>query len=159
MPPGVAAAGVVPVAGTKKGGVRITLFTVDEANLLLEWLRPTLEHLVGLKSEFDRAQREVDVLSLAASGASPNNPDARALDELQRRRVSLGEELGRGVQSIHRRGILLKDLERGLIDFYTVSGDRLIFLCWQLSEPEVAHWHTLEGGFSGRLPLNRSELE
>ncbi len=147
------------MAGTKKGGVRITLFSVDEANQLLEWLRPTLERLVELKAEFDRIQRETDVLSLAASGASPSNPDARALDELQRRRILVGEELGRGVQAIHRRGVLLKDLERGLVDFYTVSGDRLIFLCWQLSEPEVGHWHTLEGGFSGRLPLNRSELE
>jgi hypothetical protein len=147
------------VADTKKGGVRITLFTVDEANQLLTWLRPVLERLVELKGEFDRVQRQVDVLSLAASGASPTNPDARALDELQRRRVSLGEELGRGVQAIHRRGVLLKDLERGLVDFYTVSGDRLIFLCWRLSEPEVAHWHSLEGGYSGRLPLDRTELD
>lgn len=147
------------MAGTKKGGVRITLFSVDEANQLLEWLRPTLDHLVGLKREFDQVQQQVDVLTLAASGASPNNPDARALDDLQRRRISLGEELGKGVQAIHRRGLLLKDLDRGLIDFYTVSGDRLIFLCWKLGEPEVAHWHPLEGGFSSRLPLDRSELE
>jgi hypothetical protein len=147
------------VAGTKKGGVRITLFTVDEANQLLTWLRPVLGRLVELKGEFDRVQRQVDVLSLAASGASPTNPDALALGGLHRRRVSLGEELGRGVQAIHRRGVLLKDLERGLVDFYTVSGDRLIFLCWRLAEPEVAHWHTLEGGYAGRLPLDRSELD
>lgn len=152
-------AGVAPVAGTKKGGVRITLFTVDEANQILTWLRPTLGRLVELKREFDGVQRQVDVLSLAASGASPGNPDARALDELQRRRVSIGEELGRGVQAIHRRGVLLKDLDRGLVDFYTISGDRLIFLCWRLNEPEVGHWHTLEGGYSGRLPLDRSELD
>lgn len=147
------------MAGTKKGGVRITLFTVDEANQILTWLRPTLGRLVELKREFDGVQRQVDVLSLAASGASPGNPDARALDELQRRRVSIGEELGRGVQAIHRRGVLLKDLDRGLVDFYTISGDRLIFLCWRLNEPEVGHWHTLEGGYSGRLPLDRSELD
>ncbi|HEY6865663.1 MAG TPA: DUF2203 domain-containing protein [Candidatus Eisenbacteria bacterium] len=143
----------------RKGGIRITLFTVDEANQLLKWLRPTLERLVELKREFDRIQRQVDVLGLAASGASPRNPDALALAGLERRRLELGEELGRGVQAVHRRGVVLKDLDRGLVDFYTVSGDRLIFLCWQLSEPEVAHWHTLEGGFAGRLPLDRSELE
>ena len=147
------------MAGTKKGGVRITLFNVDEANQLLDWLRPTLAQLVGLKREFDKVQGQVDVLTLAASGASPSNPDARALDDLQRRRVSLGEELGKGVQAIHRRGVLLKDLDGGLVDFYTISGDRLIFLCWKLGEPEVAHWHPLEGGFSSRLPLDRTELE
>ena len=58
-----------------------------------------------------------------------------------------------------RRGCVLKDLDRGLLDFYALSGDRLIFLCWQLGESEIAHWHTLEGGFAGRQPLDRSELE
>lgn len=147
------------MAGTKKGGIRITLFTLDEANQQIEWLRPTLERMVSLKREFDRVQREVDVHSLASSGASPQNPDARALAALEKRRVELGEELGKNVQAIHRRGILLKDLDRGLVDFYTVSGDRLIFLCWRLGEPSIAHWHTLEGGYAARQPLDRTELE
>jgi len=60
---------------------------------------------------------------------------------------------------VHRRGVLVKDLERGLVDFYALSGDRLIFLCWHLGEAEVSHWHTLEGGFSTRQPLNHTELD
>jgi hypothetical protein len=147
------------VAGIEKAGIRITLFTVGEANQLLTWLRPELERVVELKGECDRVQREVDVLSLVASGASPTNPDTRALAELRRRRVSLGEELDRGVRTIHRRGVLLKDLEHGLVDFYTVSGDQLVFLCWRVTEHEVAHWHSLEGGYSGRLHLDRSKLD
>jgi hypothetical protein len=63
------------------------------------------------------------------------------------------------VRAIHERGALVKDLERGLLDFYALSGDRLIFLCWQLDEPEISHWHTLEGGFSSRQPLNRTQRD
>jgi hypothetical protein len=45
------------------------------------------------------------------------------------------------------------------MDFYAIAGDRLIFLCWQLGEAEVAHWHPLQGGFASRQPLNRLEQE
>lgn len=139
--------------------VRITLFRVEEANKLAAEIRPALEELVKLKGEFDGVQKQVDVLTLAAAGASESNPDAVALAALDARRKTMGETLGRGVQALHRKGCVLKDLDRGLVDFYAVTGDRLVFLCWQLGEPEVAHWHTLEGGFSTRQPLNRSELE
>jgi hypothetical protein len=139
--------------------VRITLFRVEEANKLAAEIRPALEELVKLKGEFDGVQKQVDVLTLAAAGASESNPDAVALAALDARRKTMGATLGRGVQALHRKGCVLKDLDRGLVDFYAVAGDRLVFLCWQLGEPEVAHWHTLEGGFSTRQPLNRSELE
>ena len=62
-----------------------------------------------------------------------------------------------GIEGIQRRGCLVKDIARGLVDFYSLSGDRLIFLCWQLGERAVDHWHTLEGGFAGRQPLDSTE--
>ena len=139
--------------------MRITLFTVEEANKLAVELKPLLERLVAAKRDFDDLHERVEVLSLALAGASPGNPDARELRDVHTRRTELAEELTRGVQAIQQRGLVVKDLDKGLVDFYTLSGDRLIFLCWQLSEPEVAHWHTLEGGFSGRQPLHPSELD
>ena len=61
--------------------------------------------------------------------------------------------------AIHRRGCLIKDLELGLVDFYALAGDRLVMLCWKIDEPEIQHWHTLDGGFAGRQPLKRAKLE
>ena len=139
--------------------MKLTLFSVEEANRLAVDLRPMVERLVQAKQEFDQLQEQVDVLTLAAAGAAASNPDAVELRSVHTRRTELAEELTRGVQAVQRRGALIKDLDKGLVDFYTLSGDRLIFLCWHVSEPDVSHWHTLEGGYSSRLPLNRSELE
>ena len=139
--------------------MRLTLFSVDEANRLAAEIRPSLERLVRARAEFYRLQGRIDVLTLAASGAAPGNPDARELRQLKERRGPLGEQLRLGVQAIQSRGPVVKDLTRGLVDFYSIAGDRLIFLCWQLGESEVSHWHTLEGGFANRQPLNRSERE
>jgi hypothetical protein len=139
--------------------VKLTLFSVEEANRMAAEIRPALERLVHAKRDLDRLQRRVDVLSLAASGATAGNPDAQELQQLERRRTVLAAQLEQGVQTIQGRGPVLKDLERGLVDFYSIAGDRLIFLCWQLGEPEVAHWHTLQDGFSGRQPLHRTERD
>ncbi|OGF17784.1 MAG: hypothetical protein A2W00_05910 [Candidatus Eisenbacteria bacterium RBG_16_71_46] len=137
--------------------MKLTLFSIDEANETLARIRPELERLVGTKRAFDRLQRRVDVLSLASAGAGPTNPDAVELKNLLERRRVLGERLKEGVNAVQRSGCVVKDLERGLVDFYSIAGDRLIFLCWQLGEPEVQHWHSLESGFQGRQPLKPTE--
>lgn len=139
--------------------MRITLHTVEEANRQLAAIRPQLERLRGQKREFDRLETRLDVLLVATAGAAPENPDAVELRTCSDKRRRLGESIGRAVTALHEKGVLVKDLDEGLCDFYALQGDRLVFLCWKLGEPEVAHWHTLEGGFASRRPLKSAELE
>ena len=141
------------------GSMKVTLFSIEEANKVVAELRPDLERLAAIKKEFDAFGVRADVLSLAISGAAADNPDAMELQRITERRDALAEQILRGIEVVQRRGCLVKDVARGLVDFYALSGDRLIFLCWQLGEKEVGHWHPLEGGYSARLPLDRSELE
>ena len=139
--------------------MKIEIFTVEQANRRLTEIRPEIVRLVGVKREFDRLQTEMAVLQLAAAGASPDNPDSLALRGLGERRDQLADQIARGVSAIHRHGCLVKDLDRGLVDFYALAGDRLVFLCWKVDEVEVSHWHTLEGGFGQRQSLKQTELE
>ena len=139
--------------------MKLTLFTVEEANRIVQEIRGLMERLVASRRDLERLQRRIDVLELAVAGATPGNADAQELELALDQRRRLADRLQRGLQSIHTRGALVKDLERGLVDFYSIAGDRLIFLCWQLSEPEVSHWHPLEGGFASRQPLHRTGRE
>ena len=139
------------------GSTKVTLFSIEEANRMVAELRPNLERLSAMKRDFDQLGTRAEALGLAVSGAAADNPDAVELQQITSRRDALAEQILEGVEAVQRRGCLLKDIARGLIDFYALSGDRLIFLCWQLGEREVAHWHTLEGGFAGRQPLDRLE--
>jgi len=147
----------VDAAGTDVSFVKLTIFSIDEANRLAEELGPELKRLVQAQQELTRLETRAAALSLATAGAADDNPDAVDLVKLNQRRAVLARQIAEGVRSIHEHGVLVKDLEQGLIDFYALSGDRLIFLCWQLGEAEIAHWHTLEGGFAGRQPLHRIE--
>ncbi len=54
--------------------------------------------------------------------------------------------------------IVLRDPERGLIDFHAQGPDGVVYLlCWQLGEDDLAWWHLPEEGFAGRKRLPRSE--
>jgi hypothetical protein len=139
--------------------VRLTLFNVEDANRLLPELRPELERLKLGKRELDLVEARVEVLSVVTAGASADNPDRAEQRVLAARRDRLRRDIGAGIEAVHRRGVLVKDLDRGLVDFYALRGDRLVFLCWQLGEPEVLHWHSLESGFGGRQRIDRSEAE
>ncbi len=139
--------------------MKITLFSVEEANRLLPRLHGPLTRLIDFKREHDRALRQAEVLSVATAGASGGNPDVSHLRRERGRVARLAEQIGAEVAAIQRHGCLVKGLDEGLVDFYSLLGDRLIFLCWKLGEAEVAHWHGLEAGFSGRQPLQWSESD
>jgi hypothetical protein len=138
--------------------VRITLFEVGEANRLLEEVRPLVERLRKRKLAFDRMESRHAVLRMAAQGAAEANPDAIELRAFLEKRARLARVIGRGIADLAGMGVLVKDLDTGLCDFYALRGDRLVFLCWRLGEAEIAHWHTLDAGFSGRQPLKNAEL-
>ena len=139
--------------------MRITLFTAEQATRLAAELTPRLRELVDSRAEVRRVDARLAVLSLALSGASPGNPDAEESRALTARRSEWAARIRAGLEAIHECGPVVKDLDVGLLDFYSLAGDRLVFLCWKLGETEVAHWHPLEGGFSTRRPLDHSPLE
>lgn len=68
----------------------------------------------------------------------------------------LGTAIGpaEALAEIEDRGIVLRDVERGLVDFPSRHpGGREVLLCWQAGEPDLAWWHLPEDGFAGRRPL------
>ena len=50
-------------------------------------------------------------------------------------------------------GVVVRDLDAGLVDIPTLREGELAWLCWRLSDPELGYWHTTREGFSTRQPL------
>jgi hypothetical protein len=50
-------------------------------------------------------------------------------------------------------GVVLRDIEMGLVDFPTVRDGEPAWLCWRLSDPDLAYWHTTREGYTSRRPL------
>jgi hypothetical protein len=61
--------------------------------------------------------------------------------------------LQNGIAAFDRRGIVLRDLDRGLIDFPSLRDGSEVYLCWIEGETDIGFWHELDAGFTGRRPL------
>ena len=62
-------------------------------------------------------------------------------------------ELQNGIAAFEHRGIVLRDLDSGLIDFPSFRDEAEVYLCWIDGETEIGFWHDLDAGYGGRQPL------
>jgi hypothetical protein len=120
-------------------------FSVQEANDLLPELR---ELLLGVREvrqslivEWERAQPVLRAASTNGGGKEASG----YVSELTRLNLLL--------QEFNRRGVIIKDFERGLVDFPHWRDGREVLLCWELSEEQVRFWHEVESGYAGREPI------
>jgi hypothetical protein len=57
------------------------------------------------------------------------------------------------LEHLESLGVVVRDLETGLVDFPTTLGGGPAWLCWRLDDPELAWWHTTREGYASRRPL------
>ncbi len=80
-------------------------------------------------------------------------PDRRHKDRLDQEAGALRQRIEETVTELQGEGIEIKDLERGLVDFYARLDGELVYLCWKAEEERVAFYHPLDSGFRGRRPI------
>ncbi len=128
------------------------IFTADEANRLIPTLEPLMRRLQAKRQVLRERQQALEEFRARASrdgGVVPGSQVATAKTEAAR----LLAEIQEGLQQIESWGCVVKDLDRGLVDFLARRGREQVFLCWHLGETEIGYWHGLEEGFAGRKPL------
>ena len=134
--------------------IRNKIFSVDEANGLIPILEKALAELTVLGREITTLRRELEVLSaIESAGASGSNPDVRALREKEQAYTARLERFRQSLTEVSHYGCIIRDLELGLVDFYTMSRGQVVCLCWRRGEERIGHWHPIDEGFSGRRPL------
>jgi hypothetical protein len=122
------------------------LFTVSEANELLPEVTPKLTAVRDLYTVIDSMRAE----ARAAAGASNLGGGMEGGTGY----VNTLYQIGKYTTEIYELGIEIKDPSRGLIDFPSMRGDRVVLLCWQIGDgDEIEWWHEADAGFAGRQRL------
>lgn len=57
------------------------------------------------------------------------------------------------LEHLESLGIVVRDLEAGLVDFPTVRDGEPAWLCWRLDDRDVEWWHTTREGYASRRRL------
>ena len=116
------------------------VWTVNEANAALGWVSDVVARAQGLWDDYRlHTVRRARLARQNGHGLVPADPSPiqSCIDELA------------------AAGIVLRDIERGLIDFPArAPSGRWYWLCWLAGEDAIAWWHWPEDGFGGRTPLN-----
>ena len=127
-------------------------FTPSEANELLAEVRPLAESLVehrqGMRLAAERRARLT--ARIAGNGGDLDPQEPGELDEQFQRE---SQAVTQAAERLEQLGVLVKDLDTGLVDFPALHEGEEVLLCWQVGEDEVAHWHGVDEGFAGRKPL------
>lgn len=119
-------------------------YSLEEANAALGWVADTIERLRRARVELgDEAARD------ALAEAGPQNGGGSAGRVISEAFL----ELRAGLARLQENEVVLRDLDRGLVDFPSLRQGREVYLCWLEGEAEIGFWHDLETGFAGRRPL------
>jgi hypothetical protein len=119
-------------------------YTVEQANAALAFVTEHVERLRAARVQLgdEEARAALEEAGPTNGGGAAGRVVSEAFLELQR---ALGE--------LQAMEIVLRDLDRGLVDFPALREGREIYLCWEEGEDEVAFWHDTDTGFAGRQPL------
>jgi hypothetical protein len=119
-------------------------FTLEEARAELPWVAGRVAALREAQQRLTDAEARQELADGAPGngGGSPGRQVGEAFVELQA-----------GVGEFEERGIVLRDLDRGLIDFPAIRDGREVYLCWIEGEPDIGYWHELDAGYAGRQEL------
>jgi hypothetical protein len=121
------------------------LFTVEEANALLPTLREILDDIAVHRDAVREKAPHMEPILRAAIGNGGGKAGSEYGLETYRLYVA--------VERIRELGVVLKDLDMGLLDFPHEREGRVVFLCWHPPEERVAYWHDLDAGYAGRQPI------
>ena len=120
-------------------------YTLDQATAAMPWVRERLERLRAAQVQLGDEEARA-ALSEAAPGNGGGEPGQVVSEAFRELRAALIE--------LQEMEIVLRDLERGLLDFPSLRDGREVYLCWvEQEESEIAYWHDLDAGFAGRRPL------
>ncbi len=116
-------------------------FTLDEARRELTSVHAAASRLVELKGQLDA--KGWDIYRHQYFGGRGPNGDGSFPAEM--------ETLVDIVKGLEERGIIVKAVEQGLIDFpHLRANGEEIYLCWRVGEDDIFFWHRIEDGFAGR---------
>ena len=123
-------------------------FTVEEANALLPMLEPLMKQLLARRARASRLAQQLGNLlndyrsNVGSAELSTLTQDFAAIERL--------------IYKIQAHGVVIKDVNAGLLDFLSQRNGRDVYLCWKYGEDKIEYFHELHTGFAGRQHVDLS---
>lgn len=127
----------------------IKVFTLAEAEALLPSLSALLIEAKSSREQIQKLEVEIDLEEIVQEGEAPSSRLEERIEDYNHKVADFYDL----IDKIHEPGCFLKDVEMGLIDFYSMREGKVVYLCWKLGEPRITFWHEITSGFGSRKAL------
>lgn len=152
-------------------------FTVEQANALIPYIRQLFGEVGALLS---RPPSSADEMKNGVGRASGNGkeksngnghkgetgngaatqPSSAPADYGAWSEEKRHEAAYRLLNALQTQGIVIQDVERGLIDFPSIRDGREIFLCYELNDgSSIGYFHDIDAGYAGRQEITENNSE
>ncbi|QQG49502.1 MAG: DUF2203 domain-containing protein [archaeon] len=122
------------------------LFTPQEASKLLSDIKPKVKELIERKKVLSTLHQEMERYNLLGFKTAEVAEKAALLD-------ALVEGMTQKLAELEDLGVIVKDLDFGLVDFPAERYGENVLLCWRYGESLVSYWHKPTEGYNGRRSL------
>jgi hypothetical protein len=110
---------------------------------------------VQAKARYEEAEQAIHALAQRILMMGGLNVDTAVAEAWKSQQDSNAQALKNAMERIEELGVLVKDLDIGLVDFPTLFRGEEVYLCWRMDEDDIDHWHGVNEGFNGRRPIDQ----
>jgi hypothetical protein len=125
-------------------------FTLREARSALPGVSRDIRDAVQAKTRYEEADRALQTLGQRILMRGGVMVDTVAAGAWKAQRDSGAQTLKTTLGRIEELGVVVKDLDVGLVDFPTLYRGQEVYLCYRMDEADIDFWHGTQEGFAGR---------
>jgi len=131
------------------------VFSVKEANKELNGLNLLLDDLRQKKQQMMEMHDHLLTFELLKDDSEDfyETEDGKEYLDRSSSLENLIVSFEEDIRAVSSFGCILRNIERGIVDFYHVQNKELIFLNWVQGEDKIGFWHELDSNYSERIPL------
>ncbi len=133
------------------------IFSKEEADALLPELEKCLKLLQTKKEAYSRTHDLLFMHELVCT-AERTHGLLEEKDDLEDGIHALEdaiEDLAKDIEAIFARGCLLRNIEKGHVEFFGTHEGQEVYFSWQLGEPSVCYYRPLGKKAHERVPLTQ----
>jgi len=127
--------------------VKRTYFTLEQARLMLPEVQKHLRKV-------NRSRRQLMILDSIDISHDDFEQDDRIQRALEKEFHRISYKVYDELETLDRKGVILRDVDEGLLDFRSIFQGRQIFLCWRIGEQTINYWHEADDGEQGRKHIH-----
>jgi hypothetical protein len=134
-------------------------FTLDLARALLPLVGRSIRDAVQGKERYQEAETWLQELSQRILMMGGITVDTEVAEAWKTQRDTNAHTLKQSMEKLEETGVVVKDLDIGLVDFPTLYRGEEVYLCWRMDEDDIEHWHGVHEGFAGRKGIDKTFVD